>query len=125
MEKFVKIIQVDVFAVGLGAAILSQFRNENGTVVSVLADGGVGPGDYKADNVFKRLPEAWQSFKAEAQPNRIDLMIGTHYDGDHLKGLIPIAKDDSIQIGEVWLPPIKDDEDEIKAHISETADYLA
>ncbi|MFN7913692.1 MAG: hypothetical protein U0Q55_00020 [Vicinamibacterales bacterium] len=120
-----KTIQVDMFAVGLGAAILTQFRLADGQAVSVLADGGMGPGDYPADGVHDKIGEAFQSFPTGMVAKRIDLMVGTHYDADHLKGLIPIAADDAIEIGEVWLPPIKDDTDEIPGHLSEAGSYLA
>ena len=114
-----------MYAVGLGAAILSQFRLDDGKVVSVLADGGMGKGGYPIGGVHDRLDESFQSFAGRAGRLRIDLMIGTHYDEDHLKGLIPIAADDGIEIGDVWLPPVKDETDEIPGHVSETDDYLA
>ncbi|HEY6123476.1 MAG TPA: hypothetical protein VIV63_02405, partial [Steroidobacteraceae bacterium] len=116
-------IQVDMYAVGLGAAILVQYRLEDGKVVRVLADGGMGHGGYPVDGVHDRIADAFTSFGDDE--SRIDLIIGTHYDGDHLKGLVPIAEDDSLQIGEVWLPPIRDDSDEVPGHISEDSGFLA
>lgn len=114
-----------MYAVGLGAAILTQFRQPDGSVVRVLADGGMGHGGYLAEGVLQRLPEAWDAFAGADDSRRLDLIIGTHYDGDHLKGLIPIAEDHSVEIGEVWLPPVKDDTDDIPGHTSESDDYLA
>jgi hypothetical protein len=120
----VKTIQLDMYAVGLGASILVQCRRQDGQVVSILADGGMGHGGYPRAGVHNRLEDAFQSFEVD-RPKRIDLMVGTHYDGDHLKGLVPIAQDDSIELGDVWLPPVKDDTDEIPGHVSQSEDYLA
>jgi hypothetical protein len=47
---------------------------------------------------------------------RLDLMIGTHYDADHLEGLIPIIDDHSIEITEAWMPPAAND---TKPHMPE------
>jgi glyoxylase-like metal-dependent hydrolase (beta-lactamase superfamily II) len=116
-----------MYAVGLGAAILTQYRLEDGSVVRVLADGGMGHGGYPPDYVLQQLPTSWDAFDGAGEElgRRLDLIVGTHYDGDHLKGLIPIAKDPSIEIGEVWLPPVKDDTDEVPGHLSESSGYLA
>lgn len=111
-----------MYAVGLGAAILTQFRLEDTSVVRVLADGGMGHGAYAANGVLLRLDAAINAFGGGER--RIDLIVGTHYDGDHLKGLVPIAKDDSLEIGEVWLPPIRDDSGEVQGHISEESAFL-
>ncbi|MGB3524786.1 MAG: hypothetical protein WBB32_02340 [Flavobacteriales bacterium] len=94
-------IQVDMFEVGLGAALLLQFRLTNGQVVRVLADAGIVGGS--TDRVMKRLPEALDSFD---KSRRIDLIIGTHYDGDHLKGLPEIIRSDKFEFGEAWMPPV-------------------
>ncbi len=90
-----KTIQVDMFAVGLGSSVLTQFALKNGGNVTVLADGGMGKG-YAADTVKTKLSEALGSFAGERL--RIDLVVGTHYDEDHLKGLVPIIQDESIDI---------------------------
>jgi hypothetical protein len=37
------------------------------------------------------------------------LLIGTHYDADHLEGFVPIINDMSIDITEAWLPPVAND----------------
>jgi hypothetical protein len=94
--------QVDMFDVGLGAALLMQFRLSNGNVVRILADGRLNSAIEK-----KRLPDALTDFSMSSK--RIDLMVGTHYDRDHLDGLVPIVKEQCIEIGEAWLPPVADD----------------
>lgn len=118
-----KSIQVDMFSVGLGAAILVQVRGQDGGVIRILADGGMGHGRYVAEGVRDRLPDAMNAFGA-APHDRIDLIVGTHYDGDHLKGLVPIAKS-STGIGEVWLPPVKDDSGDVDGLSSGNSQFLA
>lgn len=98
-------IQVDMFEVGLGAALLLQFETKGG-VVRVLADGGVT--GYPTDWVLKKLPNAVKDFGA-GDSLHIDLIVGTHYDGDHLVGLVPIILDERVTIGEAWLPPVAND----------------
>src|SRR5260221_10941864 len=116
-----KAIQVDMFAVGLGAAVLTQFALED-SVVTVLADGGMDK-KYPARGVLDALSACFTDFQ-EGRPRRIDLIVGTHYDGDHLKGLLPIVKDETIDIGEVWLPPLKNDTQDILGPL-EAEDFLA
>jgi hypothetical protein len=100
-------IQVDMFEVQLGAALLLQFRTSQGKVVRVLADAGVKASGYPTDHVHKKLRSAFEQFGDKNQ--RLDLIIGTHYDADHLDGLVPIIQDAEIEIGEVWLPPVAND----------------
>lgn len=98
-------IQVDLFEVGLGAALLLQFDGKDGAI-RVLADGGVEHGRHPGD-VLPRLDDAFRTFGDLNR--RIDLVIGTHYDADHLEGLVPIIEDTTIDICEAWLPPVEDD----------------
>ena len=101
-------IQVDMFDVQLGAALLVQFRDENGVAVRVLADAGVDPqSHYPKDHVLAPLKQAMKDFH-EADL-RVDLLMGTHYDADHLDGLIPIINDPGIHITEAWMPPVAND----------------
>jgi hypothetical protein len=100
-------IQLDMFEVQLGAAIMLQFRTEKKSVVCVLADAGISASGYSIDHVHKKLPDAFKSFENESR--RLDLIVGTHYDEDHLEGLIPIIEDLSIEIGEAWMPPVAND----------------
>ena len=100
-------IQIDMFEVQLGAALLLQFRTPAGGTVRVLADAGVKASGYARGHVHAKLAEAFANF-GDA-PRRLDLVIGTHYDEDHLEGLVPIIEDASIEIGEAWLPPVAND----------------
>ncbi len=100
-------IQIDMYPVGLGSAMLIQFTDEHGHRIRVLADGGVGHGKTKdtvRDDLLSDL-----SRDDDGNGIRIDLIVGTHYDADHLTGLVPIILDDRFEIGEVWLPPVVDD----------------
>lgn len=106
-------IQVDMFEVQLGAAVLLQFSTDSGDVVRVLADAGVdthGSG-YKPEHVLNKLfhkdgspTDVWQG----TEPH-LNLIVGTHYDGDHLVGLVPVIENEAIGIDEIWLPPVQDD----------------
>lgn len=100
-------IQVDAFEVQLGAGMLLQARSESEDPVTILADAGVHASGYSDDHVHKKLPIALDRFQKGNR--RLDLIIGTHYDADHLKGLVPIIYDESLEIGEIWLPPVADD----------------
>jgi hypothetical protein len=100
-------IQVDMFEVQLGAALLLQFKTSRGRIVRVLADAGVRASNYRPDHVLNKLTEAFDSFGSSDR--HIDLIIGTHYDEDHLEGLVPIIEDSTISITEAWLPPVAND----------------
>lgn len=101
-------IQIDAFEVQLGAGILLQLDSPNDGPITILADAGVQASGYPADHVHRKLPAALDGFSPGNR--RIDLIVGTHYDADHLRGLVPIIKDTAYEIGEVWLPPVADDE---------------
>ncbi|NZA25400.1 hypothetical protein H0E84_03315 [Luteimonas sp. SJ-92] len=98
-------IQVDMFEVQLGAALLLQF-GVDGRTVRVLADAGTSKSGYDSDHVLNKLKEVLPIDDPE-QPPRIDLLIGTHYDMDHLNRMVPVIR--SYEIGEAWLPPIAND----------------
>lgn len=100
-------IQVDMFEVQLGAALLLQFKTNSGKTIRVLADAGVTASGYQSDHVHRKLADAFSTFDKKTQ--RLDLIIGTHYDADHLKGLVPIIEDKKIDIGEAWMPPVAND----------------
>lgn len=109
-------IQVDMFEVQLGAALFLQFQLESGQVVRVLADAGVDKSSgYPINHVFNKLFDAtgtptkvWSDFSA-GKP-KLNLIVGTHYDADHLRGLVPIIDKLDLEIDEIWLPPIQDDD---------------
>lgn len=44
--------------------------------------------------------KAWFTPDRDAPATHIDLMIGTHYDADHLAGLVDIVENKMICIGE-------------------------
>lgn len=99
-------IIVDMFEVQLGASILLRFVLDDKSTVSVLADAGVRAKGYKPEHVRDKLLKIFP----DENDRLIDLIIGTHYDADHLRGLPPIIEDKSFHIGEIWLPPVQNDE---------------
>lgn len=99
-------IQVDMYPVGLGSAMLVQF-SVDGECVRILADGGID--HHKDVNTVHDALVNNQDLKDSEDGVRLDLVIGTHYDFDHLSGLVPIISDPKFDIGEVWLPPVVDD----------------
>lgn len=116
-----KTIQVDMFEVQLGAAMLMQFRLSTDQVVSVLADAGVDKASgYAIDHVYGKLidhagnpTEVWDAFIKAGDTPRLNLIIGTHYDADHLRGLVPIIESPHLVIDEIWLPPVQDDQADV------------
>lgn len=90
-------IKIDMFNVGLGSSILLRFDNA-GDPVTVLCNGG----HRLAGLVHTELGNVLDGRR------RIDLIIATHYDANHLDGLVPIILDDKIDIGQVWLPAVAD-----------------
>jgi len=106
-------IRVDMFEVQLGLSMLLQFRLSSGGIVRVLADAGIKAKGYPVDHVRRKLPSA---FAAMGPGMTLDLVVGTHYDADHLDGLVPIINDPALTLREIWLPPVAatpglDDED--------------
>lgn len=97
-------IQIDMFEVQLGASILIQFFAEDRTV-TILADAGTSGGSYGRDHIVDKLQAILPS--TEGHRARIDLLIGTHYDSDHLNRMVPVIE--QYEIGEAWLPPVADD----------------
>src|SRR5947209_20430335 len=83
-------IQVDMFEVQLGAALLLQFQTDRGRTIRVLADGGERR-RFATGEVKQKLLAAVDSFGGGRR--QLDLLIGTHYDADHLDGLVPIIDD--------------------------------
>ena len=114
-------IQIDMFEVQLGAALMLQFQLQNGDVVRVLADAGVNKSSgYSSEHVYNKLFEnngnptsVWTDFSSKKP--KLDLIVGTHYDEDHLNGLIPIIENNNLDIDEIWLPPVQDDDEKVNA----------
>lgn len=105
-------IEMEMFEVGLGSSIYTRLRRDDGDV-RILADGGVERRrGFTEDHVLNKLVPLLKREGAD----RLDLVIGTHYDEDHLRGLIPIVRSE-IEIGELWLPPVADDAVEIVANV--------
>ncbi|KSV75590.1 hypothetical protein N185_17270 [Sinorhizobium sp. GW3] len=101
-------IRIEMFEVQLGSALFLQFRTLDGNV-NVLADAGIKASGYDVGTVHGRLSEVLN----ETGSRHLDLIIGTHYDEDHLAGLVPVIQDTTITIGEAWMPPVAND---VKMH---------
>lgn len=100
-------IKIDMYEVQLGASLFLQFEDKGGKAIRILADAGITVEKnkgYMQNHVYKKLRQT-----LGPGSTRLDLMIGTHYDRDHLNGLVPIIEDESIDIGEAWLPPVAND----------------
>jgi len=100
-------IKIDMFQVQLGAAILLQFESDDGDPIIILADAGVHGGNFPHNHVLKKLRHALG--KTAADPIKINLLIGTHYDKDHLNRMKAIIDEPNISIDEAWMPPVADD----------------
>lgn len=94
--------EINMINVEDGDAILLQLRKENKKALIVI-DGGYSQHYTK---LKKRVYELLPDFE-----NKIDLIVCTHYDNDHLEGislLLDDCKKDEIEIGEIWLHKIDD-----------------
>lgn len=105
-----------MFDVQLGAALLLQFEGAKGPI-RVLADAG-----HRKYKVAGKLTAAFADF-ADGD-RRIDLIVGTHYDADHLAGLVDVIKDPTLDIGEIWLPPVVNDVDAATRRVASADDNL-
>ena len=115
-------IQIDMYEVQLGASLLLQFKDKGDKDVRVLADAGIDVSKkkgYLQDHVYKKLRQTLGAGKV-----RLDLMVGTHYDEDHIVGLVPIIQDANIEIGEAWLPPVANDTEHRPAGIRVSGNHL-
>jgi len=95
-----------MFEVQLGASMLLQFH-QDGRTVRVLADAGTSHGKYPPGHVLHKLKKLL-AIEGGGGLHGIDLLICTHYDGDHLNCLVPIIE--TFVIGEAWLPPVAADD---------------
>ncbi|MBM57700.1 hypothetical protein [Hyphomonas sp.] len=103
-------IKLDMFHVDLGASILMQFQDNAQRPINILADAGVHGGSFAHDYILQKLRSALN--KRENDPIRLNLLIGTHYDADHLNRMVAIIESDQVSIDEAWMPPVADDTEE-------------
>ncbi len=100
-------INIDMFEVQLGAAVLLRFELDDGNTVTILADAGTHGGGYGDNHVKDKLRKALGV--GHDAPVHINLLIGTHYDEDHLNRMNAIITDENITIDEAWMPPVADE----------------
>lgn len=88
-------IDVITFGVGHGDCQLIEFRQKGEVSFRLLYDGGI------------KLSEELVSYiMNERRTNNVDLdiVVLSHVDADHRKGINELLKNNDISIGEVWLP---------------------
>ena len=103
-------IKLDMFHVDLGASILMQFQDNAQRPINILADAGVHGGGFAHDYILQKLRGALNT--REDDPIRLNLLIGTHYDSDHLNRMVAIIESEQVSIDEAWMPPVADDTEE-------------
>ncbi|MAN44606.1 MAG: hypothetical protein GYB49_05840 [Alphaproteobacteria bacterium] len=103
-------INLDMFHVDLGASILMRFQDSAQRPINILADAGVHGGSFAHDYILQKLRSALNA--GEDDPIRLNLLIGTHYDADHLNRMVAIIESDQVSIDEAWMPPVADDTEE-------------
>ena len=105
-------LRVDFLDVGQGDAALITFPDDT----TALVDGGGRPGPFKNDN---EEPEAANRAIGEAVVSeylwwrgldRIDYLVATHADADHIDGLNDIARNFQVRAGLVARLPERDEE---------------
>ncbi|MCC2379092.1 MBL fold metallo-hydrolase [Bacillus wiedmannii] len=90
------VVQLKVFPANKGDAILISHNSEEGNQ-NILVDGGTGR------EIYRILKEEFKRIKSEDE--FIDLLVVTHCDDDHIKGIIDIFQDTNVDktiIKEVW-----------------------
>lgn len=90
-------IRIEVLPARLGDCLLVECRRDGGDPPwRMLVDGG--PPDCWATTLRPRLA------RLPADQRRLDLVVVTHIDSDHIGGLIPFFRDDTLdlEIGDVW-----------------------
>lgn len=82
--------------VGDGDAIIVSLDKENKNLIVVI-DGGE-QGDY-----ITKVKPALVKLLLEKEKKAPDIVVATHYDSDHIGGLIPLIEDYIQYISEVWV----------------------
>lgn len=105
--------EINMINVEDGDAIILQLFKEDKKALIVI-DGG-----YRRyySKLINRINELLPNFD-----NKIELIIGTHYDNDHLEGLsllLDDCKKNNIDIGEIWMHKIEESFDKLVASMNE------
>lgn len=93
--------EINMINVEDGDSIILQLEKE-GKEALIVIDGG-----YRRyyEKLERRIQELLPNFN-----NKIDLIVGSHYDNDHLEGislLLDYCKSNNVEIGEIWLHKIE------------------
>ena len=88
--------KIDLLNVGDGDAIIIQLKKNNDSLLIVVDGGRLW--DYESIVKPKLV-----SILKELNKKAPDIVIATHYDSDHIGGLIPLVQDYVDDIKEVWI----------------------
>ncbi len=89
----------ELHPVGHGAFFTERIRNEGKTCFTFIYDCG----SYKVDNVVRVLNQVFQPYSGE----HIDLLCISHFDKDHINGLISLLSRCKVDSSTVVLMPFK------------------
>lgn len=92
-------VDVITFGVGHGDCLLVEFIRQEHISFRLLYDGGAS----KPEVLIKYLKEDARPRHSKTAP-LLDIVVLSHVDDDHQGGLHALLADDSISIGELWLP---------------------
>lgn len=87
---------IELLNVGDGDAIIVSLDKENKNLIVVI-DGGENR-DY-----LTKVKPALEKLLLEKEKKAPDIVVATHYDSDHIGGLIPLIDDYIQDISEVWV----------------------
>jgi beta-lactamase superfamily II metal-dependent hydrolase len=101
-----------MFNVGDGDAMLVHLQRNNRSLVMVVDCGRTN--DYR-----DHMRDPLQTLLANTGKQGPDIVIATHYDADHIAGLIPLMKEYGGKVGELWAhSPPKEFESFVEAYKS-------
>lgn len=102
-------MKVKFLQAGNGDSIWISFPDENNITRNILIDGGIGRTyqykDKKKKTVIGDLQKTLQEIRAIGENSKIDLLILTHVDDDHIGGLLKwFSKDKTFNnlVGKIW-----------------------
>lgn len=87
---------IDLLNVGDGDAIIVSLNKENENLIVVI-DGG------ESRHYLTKVKPALEALLIEKGKKAPDIVVATHYDSDHIGGLIPLIDDYIHDISEVWV----------------------
>ena len=123
----------EIFFLNIGQHDEDSAQSGDAIVITIGNRFSSGRDDYKiivVDGAFasdaKTIKEHLEIVGAKNASGKIqiDLMVSTHPDQDHVSGLIKLAEDDEIQVGELWIHGCNGFPDRTQCSISEAKDLI-